>query len=313
MSVKYSIVLPAYNEQKNVSILYREFTDVLTQISDAYEIVFVDDGSSDNTFGELQKLHRQDNRVKIIRLRRNFGQTAALYAGFQYAKGDIIISMDADLQDNPHELPRLLKKMNEGYDVVCAWRKKRSDSLGKRALSMFAWILRQTIIGDGIHDSGCQFRVYTREAVKDLQLYGELHRFIPALLQLKGYNVTEIAVKHRKRKYGKTKYTITRVLKGLADIITVKFWQQFANRPVHFFGGLGLIFSVLGFLAGLELVIAKFFRGMAIANRPLLILCALLIIVGVQLFMMGVLADMIVKTHYASHDKLPYSIQSIVE
>jgi len=312
-TVDISVVLPAMNEEQNIRPMYLEFRDVLAAITSRYEIIFIDDGSIDGTFREIMTLHENDPRVKCIQFRRNFGQTAALDAGFKMARGTIIVSMDCDLQDDPHELPRLLEQYRKGYDVVCAWRQKRSDKLGKKISSRLAFAVRRMILHDDVHDSGCQFRVYSNACVKDLELSGELHRFIPALCRFRGYKVTEVPVHHRQRKFGKTKYRLSRVFKGLADILLVKFWELHANRPVYFFGKLGLGSFGLGFLTGLYLLYEKFYNGMALANRPMLTLAVLLIIIGVQLGLIGLLADVLVRTYHRAGHKSPYTVKRVVD
>ena len=255
--VKISVVIPAYNEEKNVSPLYEKLKEVLDQLKKDYEIIFIDDGSTDKTFNELKTLHGSDNNVKIIKFRRNFGQTAALDAGFKEAQGSIIIGMDADLQDDPSEIPRMFKKIDEGYDVVGAWRFKRKDSFSKKIFSKFASFLRKVITKEIVHDSGTTFRAYRKECFGDLNLFGEMHRYIPYLLIWKGFKFTEIKVRHHKRKYGQTKYNFKRLLKGFLDLLVVKFWMQYSARPVHLFGSIGVISTLLGFLIGTYLTIIK--------------------------------------------------------
>jgi len=308
-----SIVIPAYNEEKNIEPLYNELKEVLHSLNKEYEIIFIDDGSSDATFENIRKLHDKDKKVKIIKLRRNFGQTSAMDAGFKAASGKIIIAMDADLQNDPKDIPKLLNKINESYDVVCGWRKKRKDPLTKHITSRIANILRRLIINDKIHDSGCTLKAYKKECFEDLDLYGEMHRFIPALLKWKGFKITEIIVNHRARKFGKTKYSITRVLKGFLDMLVVKFWMQYSARPVHLFGGLGILFGFVGFVIALYLTILKLFYNIPIGNRPLLFLAGLLIIIGVQFVIFGFLADIMIKIYYSKEKIKPYKIEKIIE
>ncbi len=304
-----SVVIPVYNEEENVELVFRKNKDVLDRMKLAYEIIFVDDGSKDKTFQNLCRI--KDTHVKIIRFRRNFGQTAAMDAGFKAAKGKIIISMDGDLQNDPEDIPRLIAKLKEGYDVVCGWRKDRKDSLLKHIISRGANVLRKVIINDHIHDSGCSLKAYKKECFDDLDLYGEMHRFIPALLEWKGFKVTEMVVKHHPRKYGKSKYTMKRVLKGFLDMLVLKFWMQYSTRPIHLFGGLGVLTAFLGAATGIYLTIMKIFYGVPIGNRPLLLLAILLVIVGSQFLIFGVLADILVKIYYK--DNKNYSIERIVE
>ncbi|MHA1677503.1 MAG: glycosyltransferase family 2 protein [Promethearchaeota archaeon] len=311
MKTKLSIVIPTYNEEKNVVLLYRAIKEVLDKITKNYEIIYVDDGSRDRTFLNLKELHERDKRVKVIKFRRNFGQTAAMDAGFKFASSDIIIGMDADLQNDPRDIPRLIAKINEGYDCVSGWRVNRRDSFSKKIFSKFANFLRHTLIHDKIHDSGCSLKAYRKECFDNLDLYGEMHRFIPALLKIQGFRIGEIKVRHHSRKHGKTKYTMKRVLKGFIDLLNVWFWQKFSSRPLHLFGGMGIIMNLLGTIVGLYLLIMKFFYGQGIANRPLLLLAVLLVILGIQFLVFGVLADMIIKLYYQENKN--YNIKEILK
>ena len=306
-----SIVIPTYNEQDNVIPLYHQIKEVLDRLQKTYEIIYIDDGSRDRTFERLKELHNKDKKVKIIKFRKNFGQTPAMDAGFRHAKGKVIIPMDADMQNDAEDIPRLLAKLDQGYDVVSGWRKNRKDSLGKHLTSRGANLLRKILIKDKIHDSGCTMKAYRKECFEDLNLYGEMHRFIPALLMWKGFRVTELPVRHHKRKFGKTKYGLKRTLKGFLDMIVVKFWMQYSTRPVHLFGGLGIIMSIIGFLLGIYLTVMKIFFGQNLSNRPLLLLAILLIILGVQFLIFGILADIQIKNYYEK--KKPYNIKEIIE
>jgi len=296
--MKLSIVIPTYNESKNVSRLHAELVSILKTLKHAYEIIYVDDGSTDGTRQELRELHAKDKNVKALFHRRNFGQTAAMDTGFKYAQGDVIITMDADLQNDPADIPKLLTKMNEGYDVVSGWRKNRQDSLGKKLFSRFAGFLRRLLTREKIHDSGCTLKAFKKECFAGLDLYGEMHRYIPAILTWRGYRVGEVIVNHRARQFGKTKYGMRRLFRGFLDLLVVKFWMQYSARPIHLFGGLGLACFGLGFLAGLDLLIRKFFYNEAIANRPLLLLVVLLLVLGVQFFAMGIITDALTKLYY---------------
>lgn len=306
--IELSIVVPVFNEEINVSMLYKKITEALKK--ENYEIIFVDDGSSDNTFNILKKIAHSDKKVKLIKFRKNFGQTAAFYEGFQQAKGKIIISMDGDLQNDPFDIPRLVKKLNEGFDAVCGWRYNRVDSFGKKIFSFFANKIRRMLTKETIHDSGCSLRAYKANAIKSLELFGEMHRYIPSLLTWKGFKIAEIKVNHLPRIYGKTKYNFTRLLKGGLDLMMIKFWKQYSARPMHLFGGLGISSFVLGSLTGFYLVIMKLFYAVPLSNRPLLLLAILLVILGVQLFILGFLADIMIKTYYK--DKKYYEVEKIV-
>lgn len=305
-----SIVIPTYNEEDNVLPLYKEIKAAMDGLKKEYEIIYVDDGSTDRTFSNLEKLNSKDRKVRIIKFRKNFGQTAAMDAGFKAAKGKIIIAMDADLQNDPADIPALLKKMDEGYDVVSGWRYKRNDSISKKFISLIANALRKMLTGEKIHDSGCSLKVYKKECFDNLNLYGEMHRFIPALLMWKGFKVGEVKVNHRPRKHGKTKYTISRVVKGALDMLVVLFWQRYSTRPIHLFGGLGLLTGLIGFLVALYLAIIRLFYNVSIANRPLLLLSVLLMVLGVQFIIFGIVADILIKTYYK--DSTNYGIEFII-
>lgn len=310
--IEISVVIPAYNEQENVELLYRKLKIVLDKLRRKYEIIYIDDGSTDKTFGVLKQIYNKDSNVKIIKFRKNFGQTAALDVGFKHASGDIIISMDADIQNEPEDIPRLINKLEEGYDVVSGWRVKRSDPLMKTLASKFSNTLRRLITGDKIHDAGCSLKAYRKECFQDMDLYGEMHRYIPSLLEWKGFKITEIPVKHNQRRFGKSKYNFTRLTKGFLDLIVVKFWMQYSARPIHLFGGLGILAFLTGFGISLYLASLRIFYGIPISNRPLLLLGALLLILGVILIVFGILADIMVKVYYNKQYK-NYSVERILE
>ncbi len=307
-----SIVIPAYNEQENVEILYRKLKLVLDKLKKKYEIIFVDDGSKDNTFDILQQLHAKDQTVKVIKFRKNFGQTAALDIGFKQAIGNVIVSMDADMQNDPEDIPKLIARLNEGYDVVSGWRVKRNDPLLKIFASRFSNRLRRVITGDKIHDAGCSLKAYKKECFQDLDLYGEMHRYIPSLLKWKGFKITEIPVKHNPRKFGKSKYNMTRLFKGFLDLLVVNFWMKYSARPIHLFGGFGILSLFVGFVISAYLAYLRIFEARPLSTRPLLLLGALLIILGVILLVFGILADIMVKIYYNRQYK-NYSIEKILE
>ena len=304
-----SVVIPAYNEQKNVSLLYNKLKEVLSGMKKSYEIIFVDDGSTDSTFLELENLQKKDLNVMVIKFRGNFGQTFALDAGFKAARGKVIISMDADLQNDPADIPILLTKMKEGYDVVCGWRRDRKDSLLKHIISRGAYLLRKILFKDEVHDSGCTLKAFKRECFDDLDLFGEMHRFIPALLSWQGFKITEVAVRHHKRKYGETKYTIKRVVKGFLDMIVVKFWMGYSSRPIYLFGGFGLLMTIVGLAIGFYLSIQKIlhYDSYTLSDRPLLLLSVFMVILGVQFVVSGLLADILIKAYYRKEK--PYKIE----
>lgn len=302
-----SIVIPLYNEEENISELHEEITLVMGRLKYKYEIIFVDDGSLDNTYDSLVHISKHDKNTKLIKFRKNFGQTAAFDAGIREASGSIIITMDGDLQNDPSDIPVLINKLEEGYDVVSGWRFDRKDSFLKRIISRGANLLRKVIINDQINDSGCSLKVYRIECFDNLRLYGEMHRFIPALVQLEGFKVTEVKVNHRARKYGKTKYSFSRTINGFLDMLIVKFWMSFSTKPIHLFGGLGILCGSTGFALGLYLTYIKYILGEGIANRPLLLLSALLILSGLILIVFGTLADILIRIYYKDRDS--YSIQ----
>ena len=303
-----SIVIPVYNEEKNVALLHQTIRNTLDKTDFKYEIIFVDDGSTDNTFNILNNL----KKVKIIKFRKNFGQTAAMMAGFENSNGKVIVSLDGDLQNDPSDIPKLLDKLNEGYDVVSGWRYNRQDSFGKKTFSKIANSFRQLLVKDPIHDSGCSLRAYKKECFSDLQLHGEMHRYIPAILAWKGFKLSEVKVNHLPRKFGKTKYNMWRVLKGFMDLINVWFWRKYSNRPLHIFGGFGIILSLLGFILGLSLIVARQFYGLSLGQSQLPLLAVLMVVIGVQFFISGLMADISIKNYY-SNGRRTYSIEKIVE
>lgn len=307
--MKISIVLPIFNEEENIYILYKEISDVFIGLKYDYEIVAVNDASKDKSLEKLREIALKDNKVKVINLKYNSGQTAAMSAGIKNATGDIIIPMDSDLQNDPKDIPRFIEKINEGFDVVSGWRKNRQDfAISRKLPSKIAnWLIRN-ITNVHVHDYGCSMKAYKRDLIQDIQLYGEMHRFIPAYAGWHGGKVTEIIVNHRPRIHGKTKYGISRTFKVLLDLVVVKFLSKYMNRPMHFFGGIGFISLGLGTIAGLISIILKIFEIRAFVATPLPIFSALLIIVGVQLIAMGVIAEILMRVYYESQDKTPYRI-----
>lgn len=306
--IKYSLVIPAYNEEECVKPLFQEINEVMATLKEPYEVIFVDDGSKDNTFANLSQLAP----IKIIKFRVNAGQTAAIDAGIKQAMGEIIITLDADGQNPPGEIPKLLDKMKNGYDVVSGWRYQRKDTFFKRFISLGANLVRKFLINEGIHDSGCTLKAYRRICFEDLDLYGEIHRFIPALLYWKGFKITEEKVEHRARTTGKTKYNYKRVLKGFIDMLSVWFWRKYSGRPLHLFGSLGIIIGGSGFLLGLFLLIGRLFRYFYLENRIWPLVAVFMVLTGIQFFISGLLADISVKTYYNDRRKV-YSIEKIVD
>ena len=303
-----SIVIPVYNEEENIPLLYKELKEVLEKLPYDYEIIFVDDGSTDRTYEILQRLAQEDPKVKVVRFRRNYGQTAAMYAGFQYAKGDVIITMDGDLQNDPHDIPKLLEKIKEGYDIVSGWRKNRKDPFLSRILpsKIANWIISK-VTGVHLHDYGCTLKAYRKEVAKNFRLYGDMHRFLPAVAKSFGAKITEIVVNHRPRIHGKSKYGIGRTVRVILDILLVKFLNDYLNKPMYVFGTTGLLLLGLGFLILLYLTVEKIFFGESIGGRPLLILGVLLFLSGLQLLSTGIIAEIIVRTYYESKRDVPYS------
>lgn len=305
-----SVVIPLYNEEENVEILNERLGATMKNIGD-YEIVYVDDGSTDGTLRLLEQIQAQDENVIVLSLRRNFGQTAAFAAGFDFARGDVIVTMDGDLQNDPTDIPKLLEAIKE-YDLVSGWRKKRQDNFSRTFPSKIANWLISNVTGVRLHDYGCSLKAYRRDVVKNLKLYGEMHRFIPAVASWYGVRIAEVETTHHPRLRGKSKYGISRTIKVLLDLVTVKFLQSFSTKPIQFFGPLGLFFGFAGIGISLYLTAAKIFKGIDIGGRPLLLLGALLIIVGIQFIGMGLLGEMIVRVYHESQKKPIYTLKKIL-
>lgn len=306
--MEISIVIPVLNEWENVVALYKKLTTALDLINtQEYEIIFVDDGSQDGTFGVLETLYAQDERIKVIQFRRNFGKSAALSAGFAAAEGKVVFTLDGDLQDDPTEIPRFLEKIHEGYSLVSGWKYPRYDPLSKTLPSkVFNFVVRLTT-GVKLHDFNCGFKAYDCELIKELRLYGELHRYTPILAHQKGFRVAEIKVTHHPRKFGRSKYGFQRFARGFFDLLTVLFLGAYTWRPLHLFGWAGMGTFSLGLLINLYLTLLWFKDQGPIGNRPLLMLGVLLMIVGLQFFSMGLLAEMI--TYGQAQDIANYSVQ----
>ena len=291
-----SVVIPVHNEERSVALLLDELGSALDQLGGPWEAVFVDDGSSDGTFAALTRLHAGATNVRIVRLRRNFGKAAALQAGFEEAQGDIVVTIDGDLQDDPAEIPRLLTKLDEGFDLVSGWKTKRRDPWTRRIPSrMFNWVTGR-MSGLRLHDLNCGLKAYRAEVVHGLRLYGELHRFVPVLAHYRGYRVAELPVNHRPREHGRSRYGVERYVRGFLDLLTVTFMGRYRHRPLHLFGGLGLLLGFIGLAVLTYLTIVKI-GGSAIGHRPLLTLGVLLVVVGVQLLSLGLLSELITSHH----------------
>jgi len=309
MNPIYSVIIPVYNEEENIIPLYERLTPVLNEISQDSEVIFIDDGSTDGTLEKIKEVLKRDKRIRCLSLRKNFGQTPAISAGFDHAEGEIIITMDGDLQNDPMDIPRLIKKIDEGYDVVSGWRYNRKDpGVSKKIPSKLSNRLAYRLTGLKLHDYGCTLKAYRKSALKDIQLYGEMHRYIPAVLHWQGFKVAEIKVTHHPRTKGKTKYGTKRLFKGLFDLINFKFWSGYSTRPLHFFGGLGLLSFLIGFIISLYLVLLKYLYDVSLTERPLLLLGALFIILGVQLIMFGFLGEMIIRVYYEKSERKTYAI-----
>lgn len=307
-----SIVIPLYNEEDNIRELHAKLKDTLSNLKITYEIIYIDDGSQDRTFKILEEIQKVDPNVVVLSFRRNFGQTAAFAAGFDFARGDIVITMDGDLQNDPEDIPKLLKAI-EDVDLVSGWRKERKDPFLSRKLpSIIANWLIGRVTGVKIHDYGCSLKAYRREVVKNLKLYGEMHRFIPALASWYGIKIKEIEVSHHPRFRGKSKYGIGRTIKVLLDLITVKFLHSFSTKPIQFFGPIGVLFMVLGSAIVGYLIFLKFFKGVSIGGRPLLLGGFFSFLIGLNFIGMGLLGEMIVRVYHETQKKPIYILKKIL-
>jgi dolichol-phosphate mannosyltransferase len=308
-----SVVLPIYNELESLSLLLNSVVDTLEAIHIPYEIICVDDGSTDGSAQWLREVGQKYPTVSSVLLRRNYGQTPALAAGFDYAKGQTIVTLDSDLQNDPADIPLLLAKLDEGYDLVSGWRKQRQDDVLTRLLpSIAANRLIALVTGVHLHDYGCSLKAYRAELLADMNLYGELHRFLPALAFIEGARIAEIPVRHHPRRYGQSKYGLDRTFRVAMDLLTIWFMKKFLTRPMHVFGLFGLLSMVLGSILGGYLTFVKLFLGQSIGNRPLLILAVVLLLAGVQLFSFGLLAELLMRTYHESQGKPIYRVREVV-
>ncbi len=310
---RISIIVPFFNEEENVQEMYARLKEVMDRGADTYELVFIDDGSTDRTYSLLKDMSRKDDKVIVLKLRRNFGQTPALQAGFDHARGEIIVSMDGDLQHDPAEIPHFLAKIAEGYDIVSGWRKDRKDNALLRKLP--SWVanrMMKKLVKVKIHDFGTTFKAYRREVVRSIHLYGELHRFIPALISREGFKITELPISNIVRLRGKSNYGLSRVRRVLFDLMTVKFIVSFIDRPLQIFGPAGLVLGGVGFLVNLTLTLGYYLLGWQIKdNLGMLILGVLLMIIGALFIMTGLLAEVISRIYFTTHALKIYSLERI--
>ena len=308
-----SIVIPVLNEEKNILPLYDKLISALRRIGRGYEVIFIDDGSIDNTLSQLKIISQKDPNIKVLSFSRNFGQTAALSAGIDFSKGEIIIPMDGDLQNDPEDVLDLLKKIEEGYDVVSGWRRSRKDSLFKRRFpSMIANKIISFIGGVHLHDYGCTLKAYRRDILKNIRLYGEMHRFIPIYAHWIGARVAEIPVRHHPRSSGSSKYGMNRIFKVILDLMVVKFLLSYSQKPIYIFGGMGLLMILGACLSGAYAIYLKLFKGESFILTPLPLLCALLLLLGFVSILMGFLAEILTRTYYESQGKPTYQIKEMI-
>lgn len=307
--IDISVVVPVYNEEGNVAELHKKIVNACKSLDKSWEIIFVDDGSTDKTVTICEKL----TPLTLIEFRKNFGQTAAFDAGFKQSKGEIVITMDGDLQNDPADIPLLLDKMREGYDVVSGWRFNRKDSFSKRFFSRTADKLRKILLKDTIHDSGCSLKAYNGNALRNIDLFGEMHRFIPALLELDGYKVGEVKVSHHPRVHGVTKYNWKRSIKGFVDMISIWFWRKYASRPLHFFGGSGVILILIGAIILIWMMVEKLLLDTSLSERIWPLMGVFLVMLGVQFFVFGLLADIMIKNYFKTRGRMNYAIKSVIK
>jgi hypothetical protein len=311
-AIELSVVAPVYNEQGNLFPLHERLVGVLTPLGRAFEIIYVDDGSRDESFAELEQIAMSDVRARIVRLRRNFGQTAAIAAGVDHAVGRLLIFIDADLQNDPADIPRLLKLADEGYDVVSGWRKDRHDPISRKLPSWVANGLISRLTGVHLHDYGCTLKVYRADLITQLHLYGDMHRFMPAYVAQLGARVAELPVTHHPRVRGRSKYGMTRIFRVVLDLLTVKFFGTYGTRPLHFFGTVGLVCIALSLLSALAMVWQKVAVGVPMIQTPLLQLTALLGLMGINAMLLGLLSEVVMRTYYESQDKRTYQVRSLL-
>lgn len=308
--MRLSIILPIYNEVGSIEELYREIKEVVDRLGISYEMIAINDGSTDRSYEIIEKIAKSDKNFKVISFSKNYGQTAAISAGLDVAQGEILMPMDSDLQNNPYDIPNFLRLINEGYDVVSGWRKDRKDSLLRRLPSQIANRLISYITNIRIHDFGCMMKAYRREVIKDTHFYGEMHRFMPVLVGWHGAKITEIVVNHRPRKYDKSKYGISRTFRVILDLLTVKFLMAYLTKPMHFFGWAGLYSFFFASISGLVAIILRLVNDVHFNRTPLPLLTVFLIMMGVQFILMGILAEILVRIYHEPQGKATYSVRS---
>ncbi len=309
-----SIVIPVYNEAENLTILHHSIEQALNPINVDWEVIYIDDGSTDNSLETLEQIHNQDAaHTAVVALRRNYGQTAAIAAGIDYAKGEIIVLMDADLQNDPSDIPMMLEKIDEGYDVVSGWRINRQDKFVTRKIpSRVANGMISAVTGVHLHDYGCTLKAYRREVLTGFRLYGEMHRFIPAYASSVGAKIIEVPVQHHARRFGKTKYGLNRTIKVILDLFTVKFLISFANKPIYLFGGAGVGLILISLLTMLFLIIRRFWLRVPVFDSPLFIIGTMFMIMGFQSILMGLISEQLVRTYHESQSKPTYTIRRVL-
>ncbi|TAL39195.1 MAG: glycosyltransferase [Spirochaetes bacterium] len=308
-----TIILPVYNEEENITLQYEAIIKAASPLGKSFEVIFIDDGSIDGSFDALKVLAVKDKRIKLVKFRRNFGQTAAMAAGIDHAAGEIIIFMDSDLQNDPEDIRRLLEKIEEGYDVVSGWRKNRKDHFLFRTIpSRIANRLISRVSGVKLHDLGCSLKAYRGEVIREVKLYGEMHRFIPIHASWVGARITEIPVNHNPRKFGKSKYGIQRTFKVLLDLITIKFMGSFATKPIYIFGGTGFLLFAMSVVTGIAVILMKIYFHMSMVRNPLLQFTVLLITLSFLFIMLGILAEISIRTYHESQNKRPYQVKETI-
>jgi glycosyltransferase involved in cell wall biosynthesis len=308
-SIELSVVVPVYDEEENVEELHRRITEACLALGVSYEILVVDDGSRDGTWQILQRLAESDPRLKLIQFGRNFGQTAAMSAGFDFAQGEVIVPLDGDLQNDPADIARLLEKLDEGYDVVSGWRVDRQDGAIRRFPSKVANWLIGRVTGVRLHDYGCTLKAYRAHIIKETPLYGEMHRFLPALAYLEGARIAELAVSHHPRTRGASKYGLGRTIRVILDLITVKFLSSYMTKPIYLFGGIGSLLCLGGFAAGCVTLLEKYVSGVYVHRNPMILLAVFLFLLGVTFVLMGLIAELIIRTYHESQAKPIYRVR----